>query len=146
METLHRCERGTVPCYAPTPSAMRSSISFGNGISDESIKVQQNDDRRRWLQELNDQIVQKKMTQDPHLQRQGREQGHTSILIGSVYQDPSPPKAGHFGRGAGPFVDKYVLEERETKKAKENEHYAFLRAQIEEKERKKKRRTESQGT
>ena len=70
-----------------------------------------------------DQIVQKKMTQDPHLQRQGREQGHTSILIGSVYQDPSPPKAGHFGRGAGPFVDKYVLEERETKKAKENEHY-----------------------
>ena len=51
---------------------------------------------------------------------------HTSIPQQIMYEERSPPKDGHFGRGAGPFVDRFVLEEKQKCRAKNSEHFVSV--------------------
>ena len=51
---------------------------------------------------------------------------HTSNTQQVMYEERSPPKDGHFGRGAGPFVDRFVLEEKQKCRAKNSEHFVSV--------------------
>lgn len=42
--------------------------------------------------------------------------------VGDVGVSPVSPREGHFGRGAGPHVDQFVLREKEDRRKREMEN------------------------